>query len=65
MATTLPGFGARLKRLRRALQIKQSHVAALAGVCQATVSRWESGAMLPVHLITDSDHRLLVPFPSR
>jgi len=34
----LPGFGARLKRLRRSCNIKQAHIAHVVGVDQSTVS---------------------------
>ncbi|ASY71356.1 helix-turn-helix transcriptional regulator [Sinorhizobium fredii] len=39
--------GRALKRLRLMRGIKQSHVAELLNVTQATVSRWETGVLIP------------------
>ena len=39
-----------LRTVRRRLDIKQSHVAALMGVSQGTVSRWEHGT----HILSDA-----------
>ncbi|MEO1106539.1 MAG: helix-turn-helix transcriptional regulator [Pseudomonadota bacterium] len=42
-----PGFGKRLKRLRQSIGYKQSHLAELLQVDQATISRWERGGQTP------------------
>lgn len=44
---SLPSFGKRLKRLRRIKALKQEAVAAMVGVNQTTVSRWEQGSITP------------------
>jgi transcriptional regulator with XRE-family HTH domain len=45
--TPLPDFPLRLRRLRRARGFKQAYVAALLGIDQSTVSRWEAGTLAP------------------
>ena len=43
----LPLFGHRLKRLRRAMGLKQLALAHRLGVDQASISRWEAGRQTP------------------
>lgn len=42
-----PAFGRRLKHLRKSVGLKQSALADLLEVDQATISRWENGAQTP------------------
>ncbi|MFK7764243.1 MAG: helix-turn-helix domain-containing protein [Roseobacter sp.] len=42
-----PSFGARLKRVRTAVGLKQSGLAEMLGMDQTTVSRWEAGTHCP------------------
>ncbi len=60
---SLPGFGARLRRLRRAIGYKQAYVAHIAGVDQATVSRWERGEIQPDYKHAQAVLRALSPAP--
>ena len=57
----IPGFGARLWRLQRACGYKQAYVAQLAGVNQATVSRWERGNIKPGRKHAEAVLRALSP----
>ena len=48
-----PAFGPRLRTLRRARSLKQSALAEMIGVEQSTVSRWESGTLIPSSDVQD------------
>lgn len=61
---SLPVFGARLKRVRTAVRLKQSGLAELLGVDQATVSRWESGRHSPEPKIQAEVFERLLPYRS-
>ncbi|MEN0000018.1 MAG: helix-turn-helix transcriptional regulator [Pseudomonadota bacterium] len=60
----LPGFGARLKRVRTAIRLKQSGLADLLGVDQTTVSRWESGRQTPEQAVQAMVFETLLPYRS-
>ena len=60
-AKGFPGFGKRLRHLRRMVGLKQSALADLLEVNQATVSRWESGAQTPDAVTQQSVFSLLGP----
>ncbi|APG83146.1 helix-turn-helix domain-containing protein [Sinorhizobium americanum] len=53
--------GRALKRLRLMRGIKQSHVAELLGVTQATISRWETGVLMPAEDQRAALERLFAP----
>ncbi len=59
----LPAFGQRLRKMRRALGVKQSALSHALGVDQSSVSRWEAGDQFPDDRIQRrafellSDHR--------
>src|SRR5882672_11067483 len=57
--TALPAFHLRLPRLRRSRGLKQAYVATLLGVDQSTVSRWESGALVPEPEVVERALRVL------
>ena len=63
-STALPVFGARLKRVRAAVRLKQHGLADLLGVDQATVSRWENGVQTPGAAVQARDFETLLPFRS-
>jgi transcriptional regulator with XRE-family HTH domain len=53
--TGAAAIGRSLRTWRALRQVKQSHAAELLGVSQATISRWEHGALLP---LADQERRL-------
>ena len=63
-STPLPVFGARLKRLRTAVRLKQHGLADLLGVDQPTVSRWESGLHTPEIEVQAKVFQTLLPLRS-
>lgn len=63
-STVLPVFGARLKRVRSAVRLKQHGLADLLGVDQATVSRWESGRQTPDPALQAKVFETLLPYRS-
>lgn len=60
----LPCFGARLKRVRTAVRLKQSGLAELLGVDQTTISRWESGCQTPEKAVQSMVFETLLPYRS-
>ncbi len=63
-STALPVFGARLKRVRTAVRLKQHGLADLLGVDQTTVSRWESGLQTPGADLQAKVFQTLLPYRS-
>jgi transcriptional regulator with XRE-family HTH domain len=61
---TLPVFGARLRRVRTAVRLKQSGLAELLGVEQTTISRWESGRHVPDPQVQSAVFDKLLPYRS-
>ncbi|MEN0041550.1 MAG: helix-turn-helix transcriptional regulator [Pseudomonadota bacterium] len=61
---SLPFFGARLKRVRTAVRLKQNGLASLLGIDQTTVSRWESGHHAPSSEIQAQVFETLLPYRS-
>jgi transcriptional regulator with XRE-family HTH domain len=64
MMSPLPAFHLRLRRQRRARGFKQAWVAALLGVDQSTISRWEAGTLLPETDVAERALRLLSAAPA-
>lgn len=59
----MPDLGRAFRRMRRLRGLKQSHAAELLGVVQSTLSRWESGALVPSEEAQGALARLLAPRP--